>query len=160
MNYHIATFPFVHSPINPSDIMNQTLAILVILSFLSGAFGSSFPSKHIDLEKQLEMAHFHQSVLEGDKSQLEACVDLLLQKGKGEPRETGEVLDEMIINLLRGSSKNVRQMLVSIKAAFPHIEKGEINSRLYAMLNKGITKFERVNGEKAPLWSVISGPSG
>jgi hypothetical protein len=160
MDYHIATFPFVHSPINPSDIMNQALVILLILSFLSGAFGSQF-HWHKDLEKQLEVAHFHQSVLEEDKAQLEDCIDFLLQKQEGtSPPKPGGILDEIIVGTLRFSSKNVREILGAIKPAFPDIEKSEINSRLYAMSNKGITKFERVSGEKAPRWSLITIPNG
>ena len=100
------------------------------------------------------MAHFHQSVLEEDKAQLEACLDFLLQKGTGQSSESSAALDETISDILRSSSKNVRQILAAIKPAFPEIEKGEINSRLYSMMNKGLTKFKRVSGDKAPLWSL------
>ena len=153
-SYQMATVLFTSSQINKTEILNQALWLILSLAFLSGAFASPFPSKENELEKELEVAHFHQSVLEGDKAQLEACVNFLLEKGKEQPHEIGEMLDEMIIGLLRVSSRNARQILVSIKQAFPHIERGEINSRLYAMSKKGVTKFKRVNGEKAPVWSL------
>ena len=157
-SYQMATLPFQPSQKSMAEFVNHALGILLTLAFLSGTFAghspASDPAAKGDLEKELEMAHFHQSVLEEDKAQLEACVDFLLQKGTGQSSESSAALDETISDVLRTSSKNVRQILAAIKPVFPEIEKGEINSRLYSMMNKGLTKFNRVSGDKAPLWSL------
>jgi len=157
-SYQMATLPFQPSQKSMAEFVNHALGILLTLAFLSGAFvgpspASPVPSKG-DLEKELEMAHFHQSVLEEDKAQLADCVDFLLQKEEDQPAERSAILDETIIDLLHTSSKNARQILAAIKPAFPVVEKGEINSRLYTMMKKGLTKFRRLNGDKAPLWSL------
>jgi hypothetical protein len=157
-SYQMATLPFQPSQKSMAEFVNHALGILLTLAFLSGAFAgpstaSPAPPKG-DLEKELDMAHFHQSVLEEDKAQLEDCVDFLLQKGEDQPAQRSGILDETIIDLLHTSSKNARQILAAIKPAFPVVEKGEINSRLYTMMKKGLTKFKRVNGDKAPLWSL------
>jgi hypothetical protein len=157
-SYQMATLPFQPSQKSMAEFVNHTLGILLTLAFLSGAFVGPSPaspgSTKKELEKELEMAHFHQSVLEEDKAQLEDCVAFLLQKEEDQPAQRSAILDETIIDLLHTSSKNARQILAAIKPAFPVVEKGEINSRLYTMMKKGLTKFKRVNGDKAPLWSL------
>ena len=126
-SYQMATLPFQPSQKSMAEFVNHALGVLLTLAFLSGTFAgpspaSPAPSKG-DLEKELEMAHFHQSVLEEDKAQLEACVDFLLQKGTGQSSESSAALDETISDVLRTSSKNVRQILAAIKPVFPEIEK-------------------------------------
>ena len=157
-SYQMATLPFQPSQKSMAEFVNHALGILLTLAFLSGTFAGPSPaspgSTKNELEKELEMAHFHQSVLEEDKAQLEDCVDFLLQKEEDQPAQRSAILDETIIDLLHTSSKNARQILAAIKPAFPVVEKGEINSRLYTMMKKGLTKFRRVNGDKAPLWSL------
>lgn len=154
-SYQMATLPFQPSQKSMTEFVNHALGILLTLAFLSGTFAGPSTESPGSTKKELEMAHFHQSVLEEDKAQLEDCVDFLLQKGEDQPAQRSAILDKTIIDVLRRSSKNARQILAAIKPAFPVVEKGEINSRLYTMMKKGLTKFKRVNGDKAPLWSLV-----
>jgi len=153
-SYQIATLPFQPSQKSMAEFVNHALGILLTLAFLSGAFAGPSPASPSSTKKELEMEQFHQSVLKEDKAQLEGCVAFLLQKGEDQPAQRSAILDETIIDLLHTSSKNARQILAAIKPAFPVVEKGEINSRLYTIMKKGLTKFKRVNGDKAPLWSL------
>ena len=75
----------------------------------------------------------------------------------GEPLERtltdNDLLDDAICEVLHGQSLTVHEILAEIKAAFPELVKGEVNSRLYTMLSKKCLQKTLVG--KRPTWSLV-----
>jgi hypothetical protein len=75
----------------------------------------------------------------------------------GEPLERTltdkDLLDDAICEILHDQSLTVHEILAEIKAVFPELMKGEINSRLYTMLSK--KSLQRTLVGKRPTWSLV-----
>ena len=119
-----------------------------------------------ELEKELTMAHLHIDVIEEDKSQLQHCLNYLLESSNSPrehdttpaqtPAQTQEdttLLDDSIIQLLKQGGSTSRDILRVMKQILPQLSKGDINSRLYSYLTNG--RVKKITTYGAPKWCLV-----
>jgi hypothetical protein len=110
------------------------------------------PTREEILEKELEMAHKHQDVLEEDIKNLEASVALLSVRAS-QPQN----LQAAITGLLQKKAGGLvcKQLLSTLALTMPEITKKDVNSTLYKMKVKKIVKIKS-NFDKVPVWLLTA----
>ena len=110
------------------------------------------PTREEILEKELEMAHKHQDVLEEDIKNLEASVALLSVR-PSQPQN----LQTAITDLLQKKAGGLvcKQLLSTLALTMPEITKKDVNSTLYKMKVKKIVKIKS-NFDKVPVWLLTA----
>jgi len=106
------------------------------------------------LEKQLEMAHVHQGVLEEDIKNLEASIMLLTNST---PASHPENLKYAILNILQNNTRGLtcKDILSILSTTMPDMTKKHVNSMLYTMKVK---KFVSIKNKSArvPVWVLAA----
>ena len=103
-----------------------------------------------DLQKQLEMAHKHQEVLEEDIENLQSSLALMVNMASASKKES---VEDIIIGLLQNkpSGLKCKDILKMMLPAMPNLTKPDLNSILYKMKCKGLLQ-SKSSTDKAPIW--------
>jgi len=108
------------------------------------------PTKVEILQKELEMAHRHQDIIEEDNKNLQESITLLINST---PASHPQNLQSAIINLLQKNTRGLscKQIVSMLSPIMPDLTKKNVNSMLYKMKVKKVVKL-RSNFEKVPSW--------
>ena len=110
------------------------------------------PTREEILEKELEMAHKHQDVLEEDIKNLQASVALLSTRAS-QPQN----LQTAITNILQNNTDGLvcKDILTMLTPTMPELTKKDVNSILYKMKVKKVVKIKS-NFVKVPVWLLTA----
>jgi len=105
-----------------------------------------------DLQKQLEMAHKHQEVLEQDIENLQSSLANMVNTA---PASKKESVEDVITNLLQNkpSGMKCKDILKMMLPVMPNLTKPDLNSILYKMKSKNLLQNKK-SADTAPIWIV------
>ena len=108
------------------------------------------PTKVEILQKELEMAHKHQDIIEEDNKNLQESIALLINST---PASHPQNLQSAIINLLQKNTRGLmcKQILTMLSPIMPDLTRKDVNSMLYKMKVKKVVKLKS-NFDKVPTW--------
>ena len=131
--------------LDPSAFLS-IFAILILLNIVKTKESSEIE----DLQKQLEIAHKHQEVMEEDIAMLQSTVDLLMNTSNKDP------IEEMVVNLLKDKPDGMKckYIFTALLPEMPELTNDSLNKVMCSMKSKNIVTTKKTN-EKAPTWVLV-----
>ena len=132
--------------------ISTVIGVCAILAFM-GMTRNNIPEYRLqieELQKDLEIAHEHQYVLEEEIHDMESSIFHIMN---APPATNPENLRAVILTLLQNNKSGMKckEILNIALGLMPDLTKNNINSILYKMKNMKIIR-EKKTSEKAPTW--------